>query len=223
MSGPGGGRRKGAAPLNRDRVLAAAVTLADTEGLGAVTMRSLAEALGVRPMSLYHYVRNKEELLDGMVDLVFARIDLPRVGEPWRIEMRRRAVSARQVLTRHPWALALMDTRTAPGPATLRHHDAVIGVLTASGFSAAMTERAYVTIDAYVYGFVLQEASLPLDDQGGTADVAESVMVGFDQERYPHLAAFAVGHLMRADYVFGEHFEPGLDLVLDMVGALLER
>ncbi|WP_436886245.1 TetR/AcrR family transcriptional regulator [Nocardiopsis dassonvillei] len=198
------------------------MALADTDGLGAVTMRSLAQALDVKPMSLYHYVRGKEDLLDGMVDLVFGRIDLPDVDRPWRAEIRRRAVSARTVLARHPWALALMDTRTAPGPATLRHHDSVVGVLMNSGFSPAMTERAYAIIDAYVYGFVLQEASLPLDDRRGTAEVVRSVMAGFDQERYPHLAGFASVHLMRADHAFGGHFEPGLDLVLDAVGALAD-
>ncbi|MDT0326996.1 TetR/AcrR family transcriptional regulator [Nocardiopsis lambiniae] len=208
--------------LDRDRVLASAVALADTDGLGAVTMRSLAQALGVKPMSLYHYVRGKEDLLDGMVDLVFGQIDLPEVDKPWRTEIRRRAVSARTVLARHPWALALMDTRTTPGPGTLRHHDSVVGVLMNNGFSPAMTERAYVIIDAYVYGFVLQEASLPFDDQGDAAQAVASAMAGFDGGLYPHLAAFANGHLMRADYAFGEQFGPGLDLVLDMVGALAD-
>ncbi|TDQ47206.1 TetR/AcrR family transcriptional regulator [Actinorugispora endophytica] len=208
--------------LNRDRVLAAAMELADADGLGALTMRSLALALGVKPMSLYHHVRDKEDLLDGMLDLVFGEIELPRTREPWRSEIRRHAVSARTVLARHPWALALAGTRTSPGPATLRHHDAVVGTLANSGFSPPMTARAYATIDAYVYGFVLQEASLPFEDPGG-ADVAKSVMAGFDAGRYPHLTAFATDYLTQEGYAFGDQFEPGLDLVLDAVGTLVDR
>jgi AcrR family transcriptional regulator len=216
---PRGGRR----PLSRDRVLAAAAELADTGGAAALTMRSLAQALGVKPMSLYNHVRDKEDLLDGMVDLVFDEIDLPRTQGPWRAEMRRRAVSARAALTRHPWALALVETRTSPGPATLRHHDAVVGVLAGGGFSPPMTARAYATVDAYVYGFVLQEVSLPFDGAEGASEAATSIMAGFDPGQYPHLSAFATDYLVREGYSFGDQFEPGLDLVLDAVGSLADR
>ncbi|WP_017601531.1 TetR/AcrR family transcriptional regulator [Nocardiopsis lucentensis] len=226
MSGSDAGRgSRRAEPLDRDRVLAAAVALADADGLGALTMRSLAEALGVKPMSLYRHIEGKEDLLDGMVDLVFGAIELPRVDGRWRDELRRRAVSARTVLARHPWALGLLDSRTTPGAATLQHHDAVVGVLVNNGFSLAMTARAYTIIDAYVYGFVLQEAALPFDDAEAGEDATgavESAMAGLDRERYPYLSAFAAGHLARADYDFGEEFEPGLELVLDAVAALGE-
>lgn len=149
-------------PLSRERVLRAAADIADAHGLAALTMRSLADALSVKPMSLYYYIRNKEELLDGLVDLVFAEIELPEVGGPWRTEVRRRALSARTVLARHPWALTLVESRANPGPATLRHHDAMLGVLRAGGFSLEMTAYAYAIMDAYVYGFVLQQVSLPV-------------------------------------------------------------
>lgn len=207
-------------PLSRDRVLAGAVALADADGLAAVTIRSLANTLDVKPMSLYHYIHGKEDLLDGMVDRVFSEIKLPDVEGPWRAEIRGRAVSARAVLARHPWALAVMETRSSPGPATLRHHDAVVGVLTNSGFSLAMTARAYTIIDAYVYGFVLQEASLPLDDPH---DAAEAITTGPGSASYPHLAAFVAEHLMRPGYSFREEFEPGLDVVLDAVETLARR
>ena len=112
-----------------------AVAVADAGGIGALTIRSLAVELGVKPMSVYHHVANKDEILDGIVDLVFSEIDLPSPGGEWRPEIRRRSVSARQVLKRHPWAIQLLQSRTHPGPATLRHHNAVIGTLRRAGFS----------------------------------------------------------------------------------------
>jgi AcrR family transcriptional regulator len=214
-------RRTG--PLSRDRVLDAAVALADADGLAGVTIRSLAKALGLKPMSLYHYVRGKEDVLDGMVDRVFAEIDLPDLASPWRAAIRARAVSARAVLARHPWALAVLDSRSTPGPATLRHHDAVLGVLLGAGLSLPMTARAYTLVDSYVYGFVLQEAAVP-SGGGSTAGVAEEASAALpDSGRYPHLAAFAAGHVLQPGYSFGAEFEPGLDLVLDVVEALVER
>ncbi|MFV2197848.1 TetR/AcrR family transcriptional regulator [Nocardiopsis sp. LOL_012] len=210
-------------PLNRDRILAAALDLADTQGLGALTMRSLAHELGVRPMSLYRYIHDKEDLLDGMVDLVFSEIALPDPRGPWRGELRRRAVSARRVLARHPWALALLDTRTSPGPATLRHHDAVLGLLMNGGFSPEMTERAYTIVDSYVYGFVIQDAALSFEDPGGAAEAARSALAALDPKAYPHLAAFAAGHLVQEGYAFADQFEPGLDLLLDAIGTLAQH
>src|ERR1700692_2122303 len=130
-------------PLSRGRVLLAAVAFADEQGIASLSMRKLGEVLGVEAMSLYNHVANKDELLDGMVDLVFGEIDLPAGGAEWKPAMRERAQSARQALRRHPWAIALMSPRTSPGPATLRHHDAVIGSLRAAGFSVAMARPAF--------------------------------------------------------------------------------
>ena len=158
---PPAGRRL---PLSRERVLRAGVSYADKHGIGVLSMRKLGQALGVEAMSLYNHVANKDELLDGMVDLVFAEIELPAPGDEWKTAMRQRAVSARKALSRHPWAIALMSTRTSPGPATLRHHDAVIGSLRAAGFSVALTAHAFSALDCYVYGFALQQATLPLGD-----------------------------------------------------------
>jgi len=131
--------------------------------IGGLTIRSLAEKLGVKPMSLYHYVANKDEILDAIVDRVYGEIELPLPGSDWQAEMRRRAISARQVLRRHPWAIQLLQSRTNPGPATLRHHDAVIGALRGAGFRVRMTAHAFALIDSYVYGFALSEAALPIN------------------------------------------------------------
>ena len=164
------------APLSRDGVLRAAVALADGSGLRTLTMRKLGEAVGVEAMSLYNHVANKDDLLDGMVDLVFSEIQLPSAGVDWKTAMRRRAVSAREVLSRHPWAIALMDSRTSPGPATLRHHDAVIGSLREGGFSIGLAAHAFSALDSYIYGFALQETSLPFDSAEETAEVAQMIL-----------------------------------------------
>ncbi|KZF14050.1 TetR/AcrR family transcriptional regulator C-terminal domain-containing protein, partial [Rhodococcus sp. EPR-134] len=147
------------ARLTRDDVVHAAVALADSVGIDSMTMRKLGTELGVEAMSLYNHVSDKGDLLNGMVDAVFAEIDLPTPGRPWRTELHVRAVSTREVLGRHPWATPLMESRTTPGPATLRHHDAVIGTLRAADFPVALAAHAFSIMDAYIYGFVLQEVS----------------------------------------------------------------
>jgi AcrR family transcriptional regulator len=205
--------------LSRERVLHAAVAIADAHGLAALTMRSLAAELNTKPMTLYYYIRNKDELLDALVDGVFAEIELPEVGGDWRTEVRRRCRSARTVLARHPWALTLVESRTSPGPATLRHHDAMLGVLRAAGFSLQMTAHAYGIVDAYVYGFALQEASLPFDSADSADAVASSIMESFAAGDYPHLVEFATQHVQQPGYDFGAQFEFGLDLILDALAG----
>ncbi len=192
------------------------VSFADKYGIGLLSMRKLGEAVGVEAMSLYNHVANKDELLDGMVDLVFSEIALPAAGAEWKTAMRQRAVAARKVLSRHPWAIALMSTRVSPGPATLRHHDSVIGSLRAAGFSVAMTAHVFSVLDCYIYGFAWQEATLPFGDTDEeTAQVAHTMMERFPAEDYPHLAEFTVEHVLRPGYDYGSEFEFGLDLVLD--------
>ena len=203
------------APLTRQRVLQAAVALADEGGIESLTMRKLGQALGVEAMSLYHHVANKDALLDGMVDLIFGEIDLPADGAGWKAAMRQRAVSARAALRRHPWAIGLMESRSSPGPANLRHHDAVIGCLRRAGFSVALTAHAYSLLDSYVYGFALQEAGLPFDTPEETAELAQTMVAGFPADAYPHLTELAVEHVLQPGYDHGEEFEFGLDLILD--------
>jgi AcrR family transcriptional regulator len=203
-------------PLSRDRVLRAGVAFADQYGVSLLSMRKLGDALGVEAMSLYNHVTNKDELLDGMVDLVFGEIALPPGGAGWKTAMRDRAISARRALARHPWAITLMSTRTSPGPATLRHHNAVIGCLRSGGFSVVMTAHAFSAVDCYIYGFALQEATLPIGDtEEETAQVARTMMKQVAAEQYPHLTEFTLEHILEPGYDYGKEFEFGLDLVLD--------
>ena len=203
------------APLTRERVLAAAIDLADRDGIASLSMRKLAQELGVEAMSLYHHVANKDAILDGLIDLVFGEIDLP-VGEAdWRAAMRRRAISAREVLRRHPWATGLMESRSTPGPATLRHHDAVLGILRNAGFPLELAAHAYSLLDSYIYGFALQETSLPFSTPEETAEVAQAMMAEFPADAYPHLTEIAVEHVLQPGYSYASEYLFGLDLILD--------
>ena len=203
-------------PLTGERVLQAAVELADREGVGSLSMRRLAKELGVEAMSLYHHVAGgKQALLDGMVDLVFGEIELPGDDGDWKAAMRRRAISAREVLGRHPWAIALMESRRTPGPANLRHHDAVLGCLRRAGFPVALTAHAYSILDAYIYGFALQEASLPFETPEETAEVASEIFGEFAARAYPHLTELAVEHVLQPGYAYGDEYAFGLELILD--------
>jgi AcrR family transcriptional regulator len=202
--------------LDRDRVLRGAVDLADRGGLGSLTIRSLADELGVKPMTVYYYVKNKEEILDGIVDIVFSQIELPTVGKNWRTELTRRAVSAREVLRRHSWAIPLLESRTSPGPFTLRHHDAVLGVLRAGGFSPAATAHAYALLDAFLYGHAVQEASLPFEGPEGPTEVAPQVVESMSKAGdFPHLTEMMASYYLRPGYVFADEFQIGLEAVLD--------
>ena len=202
-------------PLTRERVLNAAVALADTSGSETLSMRKLGDALGVEAMSLYNHVANKEDLLDGMIDMVFAEIDLPTGRADWRAGMRQRAISARRVLSRHGWAIGLMESRSSPGPATLRHHDAAIGCLRDAGFSIELAAHAFSVLDSYIYGFALQERSLPFPTPEQTADLAQDILASFPADKYPHLAELTARHVLQPGYDYGNEFEFGLDLVLD--------
>ena len=208
-------RAKPRVRLNRDRVLGAAIALCDAAGIESLTMRKLAERLGVEAMSLYNHVANKDDLLDGMVDAVFSEIDLPSDAAEWKSAMRERAISAREVLSRHPWATALMDSRTAAGPATLRHHDTVIGTLRAGGFSIALAAHAFSALDSYTYGFALQEKSLPFDTVEETAEMARMFLAQLPADEYPYLAELTIEHVLKPGYDYAKEFEFGLDLILD--------
>jgi AcrR family transcriptional regulator len=203
-------------------VLSAAVTIADRGGLPGLTIRSLAKELGAKPMSVYHYVASKEELLDSLVDIVFDEIELPDPEGDWREEMRRRACSARDRLKRHRWAIGLLESRTSPGPATLRHHDNVLACLRHAGFSLEMTAHAYAIIDSYVYGFALQEASLPFEGPESVGEVAEPIMTLMGTGAYPTMVEMATTYYLQPGYDFADEFEFGLDLVLDGLASRRE-
>jgi len=201
-------------PLSRERVLRAAIALADERGAQELTMRKLAKELGVEAMSLYNHVANKTDLLDGMVDIVFSEIDVPPAGGDWTTDMRRRAISVRDVLGRHRWAIGLMESRRNPGPASLRHHDAVIGSLRAGGFDMAMAAHAYSLLDSYIYGFALTKMNLPFETEEEVAEVAQGMLEPFAPDEYPNLVAFITEHAMQPGYDYADEFEYGLDLVL---------
>ncbi len=201
-------------PLSRTRVLQAAVTLADQAGLEGFSMRGLAQELGVVPMALYKHVANKDELLDGMVDIVFSEIELPSSELDWRCAMRLRALSTREALKRHGWAIGVMESRH-PGPANLRHHDAVMGCLRRAGFPFAMAVHAYSVQDAYIYGFALQERDLAFetpDSAGEAAQRRAETVAG--PEDYPYLLEVAA-KLPDSGYDTAVEFAWGLDLILD--------
>ena len=202
-------------PLNRERVLHAAVALADGRGIELLTMRALGEELGVEAMSLYYYVANKDELLDGMVDLVYSEIELPSREADWKVAIRRMAMSAREAFSRHRWAITLMETRTRPGPANLRHHDSVIGCLRGAGFSIKQAIHAFSLLDSYVSGFALQELTMPFDTSEELADAAESILRQFPAAEYPHLAETITEHVTKSGYDYADEFKVGLDLILD--------
>lgn len=203
-------------------MLRAAVAIADRDGVAALSMRRLAQELGVEAMSLYHHVANKEEILDGIVDLVFAEIDLPSGEQGWKVGMRQRAISVRQVLRRHRWAIGMMESRSSPGPATVRHHDAVLGVLRRAGFSVEMAAHAFSALDSYIYGFAMQESTLPFETPEQLAGVAETIFRDFPADRYPYFTEIAVEHALQPGYDYGEEYLYGLDLILDGLERALD-
>jgi AcrR family transcriptional regulator len=190
------------------------MALADERGEAGVTMRAVASRLGVQAMSLYNHVAGREDVLDGMVDAVFGEIDLPAPATDWKEAMRARAASSRAALRRHRWAVGLMDSRKKPGPATLRHHDAVLGALRSGGFSVAMAVHAFSLIDSYIYGFVLQELSLPFAGPAELDEVAGGIVRELPVDAYPHLVE-VTRHAIASAYDYADEFEFGLALILD--------
>jgi AcrR family transcriptional regulator len=223
MAQPGSDSDRQRARLTRERVLQGALSIADAGGLGSLTIRSLARQLGVQPMSVYYYVANKDEILDALVDIVFSEIELPAPGRDWRSEMTSRAESARVALRRHRWAIGLLESRSTPGPANLRHHDTVLATLRAAGFTTEMTAHAYALLDSYVYGFALQEAALPFEGPESVGEVAEPIIGLMSAGQYPHLVDMATSYYLQAGYDFGDEFQFGLDLILNALEALLDE
>jgi AcrR family transcriptional regulator len=201
--------------LNKQRVLQTAVTVADQNGIEALTMRNLAQVLGVEAMSLYNHVANKEDLLDGMVETVFSEIDVPEAGANWKVSMRQRAISLRASLLQHPWAIGLMESRAQPGPATLRHHNAVLQILRTAGFSLAAAGHAYSILDSYIYGFALNDRSLPFETSEEVIALGTRYLRELPVDEYPYFVEFMSQHAMQPGYSYGAEFEFGLDLILD--------
>lgn len=219
--GTGAGKKSGGRErLSRDRVLAAAIDLADEQGVGAVTMRGVAARLGVEAMSLYNHVANKDDILDGMVDLVVEQIELPTDAETWRDAMRRRAISAREVFGRHRWAPTLLDSRETSGPSRLRYFDWVLGTLVEAGFTLEGAAHAFSVIDAYIYGFGIQAFNMAPDDEVSPEEMAEAILAAIPAEEYPYLHRMA-SHAMASGYDAEDDFDFGLELILDGLGRVV--
>jgi AcrR family transcriptional regulator len=200
-------------PLSREKVIRAALRLADEGGIDALSMRRLAQALAVEAMSLYNHVAGKEDVLDGLVELVAGEIGVPRIGGGWKATLRARALAAHAVLMRHPWATLLFVSRFNVGPNMLRHVDATIGCLREAGFSYPMADHAWNALDAYVYGFTLQKLNFPLDPSE-YATAAKQFLPMIPVDRFPYLNG------MSQEVIAGRHdgmhqLERGLDLILD--------
>ncbi len=196
-------------------MLEAAIRVADAGGVQALSMRKVAAELGVEAMSLYHHVANKDEILDGVIDALVAKIDLPEAQAHWKDAMRARAASARSVLTAHPWALGLMESRNNPGPAIPAHHNAVLGALRNGGFSVVMSAHAFSVIDAYIYGFALQEANLPFNSPEEFDQAIDDLDIEEMVESAPYLVELVTEHVLQPGYSFADEFDFGLDLILD--------
>lgn len=212
-------------PLTRERVVGAAIALADERGAQELTMRKLAKELGVEAMSLYNHVASKDDLLNGMVDLVFSEIEAPSPGGDWKDELRKRAISTREALNRHRWAIGEMEGRTDHGPNNLRLHDAVLGCLRNAGFSIEMTVHAMSVQDAYIYGFVLQQNDMSSETPEDFAAEAQRQMNDYAAALadYPHLVEVVGGYVAKAGYDYEAEFLFGLDVILDRLEQLLEE
>ena len=210
------------APLNRERVLRAAIDVADDGGIDSLTMRKLGHRLGVEAMSLYNHVTNKDDILDGMIDLVVSEIDLPSFGVDWREAMRRRATSARDVFSRHPWASVLIDSRESSGPARLRYFDWVIGTLRQAGFSLELAVRAFSLLDSYFYGFGRQQLNLSSGGDAAPEEMAEAFLQSVPAAQYPYLTEMITDYAMRVGYDERADFQFGLSLILDGLQGLLD-
>jgi AcrR family transcriptional regulator len=220
MSSPATKRKK---PLSRERVLRAAIALADERGVAALTMRKLAGELGVEAMSLYNHVAGKGDLLDGMIDIVFSEIEAPAAGGDWKAELRKRAASTREALLRHRWAVGQMEGRTSHGASNLKVHDAVLGCLRAAGFSIEMSVHAMSVQDAYIYGFALQQTDMSSQTPEDFAAEAQRQMVAYDDvlADYPNLVEVVGGYVATAGYDYDAEFLFGLDVILDGLERLL--
>ncbi len=214
---PTAGRRL---PLTRDRVLRAGLELADRDGIESLSMRRLGRELGVEAMSLYNHVANKDDLLDGLADLAVSEIEVPEIGDDWRAALRGRAVSAREMLSRHPWAGGLISSRPNPSPVRSGYQEAVIACLREAGLSVEAATYAFFTLDSYIYGFGLEERSLPSGTPEELAAIAQVTLGALPAGAYPHLQEVIVEVVLKRGFDYADVFDFGLDLILDGLDRL---
>ena len=208
-------------PITRERVLGAAIELADAGGLESLSMRRLAQQLGVEAMSLYHHVANKEEILSGIADMVVGEYELPEPGPDWKASIRASAVSAYRVLLRHPWAASLLLAGTTPSVARLAYMDALLGTLRGAGFSAEMTDHAYHALDSHIMGFTLWVTGMNLPGRDEIDALAAEFLAQLSANDMPHLVEHVHQHLKPPNPDDKPEFEFGLDLLLDGLERLL--
>lgn len=209
-------------PITKEQILRTAMRLADEGGLDAVSMRRIGKQLGVEGMALYNHIENKDAILDGIMELVLSEIVVPSPGTDWKEAMRRRAHSARTVFARHPWAIGILEARSEDSsPRRLDYYDSILGSLRDAGFDNQMAMRGFSILDAYIYGFILQEASLPFDDPAGLQEVGTDLLRQM-ADAYPHLAA-VTEQVLSAGYDFEEEFSFGLDLVIEALEGVRDR
>ncbi|MGH2382686.1 MAG: TetR/AcrR family transcriptional regulator C-terminal domain-containing protein [Candidatus Limnocylindria bacterium] len=202
-------------PLSRERVLRAAIGLADEAGIESLTMRRLAQELGVEAMSLYHHVAKKDDILNGIVDIVIGEFELPSPGADWKAALRTTAISAHEILVRHPWAASLVLSASGVSPARLRYMDAILGTLRAAGFSADMTDHAYHALESHIMGFTLWEVGMNLGSDEDLKAMASAFLQTLPRDELPHLVEHVEQHLKPPRSDDQGEFAFGLDLVLD--------
>ncbi|MEA5464813.1 TetR/AcrR family transcriptional regulator [Leptothoe sp. PORK10 BA2] len=205
-------------PLSRERILQCALRLADEDGLESLSMRKLAQALGVKAMSLYNHVTNRDDVIDCMVDCIVSEIEVPKLDADWKEAMRRRAISAHKVLLRHPWATMPLVSRVNVGPAMLQYTDSTLGCLRAAGFSYEMADHVQNAIDSHIYGFTLQALNFPFEP-ADYAEMAAQFLPQIPESQYPHINQLAQ-QVIRGDYDGLHRFAFGLDLILDSLDRL---
>lgn len=210
--------------LDRKSIIRGAIELADEFGLEPLTIRKLADHLGTKPMTLYHYVKGKEDILDGMVGQVFDEVERPNPELPWKDAIIQRAKSFRRTLKAHPWSLPIMESRKRPGPDILGHHEAVLSTWMRSGLPLQLIAHGVAATDAFIFGFVLQETTLPLGGDapsgGNLDDASREIITPLSPKDYPSLTRFTMEHVTRPGYDFGDTFEVGIRLIVDGIESL---
>lgn len=210
-------------PLSRERILRAAIELADQGGIEALSMRKLGQELGVEAMSLYNHVANKDDLLDGIVEAVTAEIDLPPEGTDWKAAIRHTAISSHEVFLRHRWACNLMMHRPKASTVRMQWMEAVLRTLREAGFSADMTHHAYHALDSHITGFTLWQVNMPFETKAELVDMAQDFMRQIPVDEYPYVIEHAEQHLAPSSPDGATEFEFGLDLILDGLERLRDE
>ena len=200
-------------PLSRERVLKAAIELADARGIDALSMRKLAQELGVEAMSLYHHVAKKDDILNGIVDVVLDEIELPAKGADWKEAIRHSAISAHDVFLRHPWACSLVLRMSGISPARLRYMDALLASLRKGGLRPELTYHGYHALDSHIMGFTLWQGNFPASEE--LASLAADFVRELPADQYPDLVEHIRQHIGGSGHGEGSDFEFVLDLILD--------